>query len=225
MGALVRASGMIADPSTTKDIDRACSPTPSATSRCASRRPRRSTSPAIPRRCRRCCRWPRPATSSRTGEKYPDVRLAAAMAYARLGGAAEAAAFAPVAAGEKAAIEEFKEDAAAPRGGQEVRQGRHLLRRRRSTAIRALPHQEKAAFMLARMGKDALPPLVKKLSHARADRALRGAVRHRQDRRQERRPRRSRRSTRRSTSTAPSRRCARSFRRCAPCALDRSGNQ
>ena len=44
-------------------------------------------------------------------EKYPDVRLAAAMTYARLGGPAEAAAFAPVAAGEKAATEEFKEDA------------------------------------------------------------------------------------------------------------------
>jgi HEAT repeat protein len=96
-------------------------------------------------------------------EKYPDVRLAAAMAYARLGGAAEAAAFAPVAAGEKAAIEEFKEDAErlelAKKCGKDVTCYATAL-----DTDAKLPHQEKAAFMLARMGKPALPALLKKLN-------------------------------------------------------------
>jgi HEAT repeat protein len=96
-------------------------------------------------------------------EKYPDVRLAAAMAYARLGGPAEAAAFAPVAAGEKEAIEEFKEDAqrleVAKKCGKDVTCYATVL-----DTDSSLPHQEKAAFMLARMGKPALPALVKKLN-------------------------------------------------------------
>jgi HEAT repeat protein len=96
-------------------------------------------------------------------EKYPDVRLAAAMAYARLGGAAEAAAFAPVAAGEKEAIEEFKEDAArlelAKKCGKDVTCYATAL-----ASDPSLPHQEKAAFMLARLGAPALPALVKKLN-------------------------------------------------------------
>lgn len=96
-------------------------------------------------------------------EKYPDVRLAAAMTYARLGGAAEAAAFAPVAAGEKAAPEEFKEDAerlqVAKKCGKDLTCYATVL-----DSDPKLTHQEKAAFMLARMGKPALPALLKKLS-------------------------------------------------------------
>jgi HEAT repeat protein len=96
-------------------------------------------------------------------EKYPDVRLAAAMAYARLGGPAEAAAFAPVAAAEKAAIEEFKEDAerleVAKKCGKDVTCYATVL-----DTDPKLAHQEKAAFMLARMGKPALPALLKKLN-------------------------------------------------------------
>jgi HEAT repeat protein len=96
-------------------------------------------------------------------EKYPDVRLAAAMSYARLGGAAEAAAFAPVAAAEKAAPEEFKEDAARLEVAKKC--GKDLTCYGTTLATDAsLPHQEKAAFMLSRMGKPALGPLVKKLS-------------------------------------------------------------
>jgi HEAT repeat protein len=96
-------------------------------------------------------------------EKYPDVRLAAAMAYARLGGPAEAAAFAPVASGEKAATEEFKEDLerleVAKKCGKDVTCYATTL-----DTDPKLTHQEKAAFMLARMGKPALPALMKKLS-------------------------------------------------------------
>jgi HEAT repeat protein len=96
-------------------------------------------------------------------EKYPDVRLASAMTYARLGGPAEAAAFAPVAAGEKAAIEEFKEDVerldVAKKCGKDVTCYATVL-----ASDPKLTHQEKAAFMLARMGKPALPALLKKLS-------------------------------------------------------------
>jgi HEAT repeat protein len=96
-------------------------------------------------------------------EKYPDVRLAAAMTYARLGGAAEAAAFAPVAASEKAASEEFKEDAerleVAKKCGKDVTCYATVL-----GTDPKLTHQEKAAFMLGRMGKPALPALLKKLS-------------------------------------------------------------
>ncbi|MGZ3438961.1 MAG: HEAT repeat domain-containing protein [Polyangia bacterium] len=96
-------------------------------------------------------------------EKYPDVRLASAMAYARLGGPAEAAAFAPVAAAEKAATEEFKEDAerleVAKKCGKDVTCYATVL-----DTDPKLAHQEKAAFMLARMGKPALPALLKKLN-------------------------------------------------------------
>jgi HEAT repeat protein len=96
-------------------------------------------------------------------EKYPDVRLAAAMSYARLGGPAEAAAFAPVLAGEKEAISEFKEDAArlevAKKCGKDVTCYATVL-----DSDPSLPHQEKAAFMLSRLGKPAMPALLKKLS-------------------------------------------------------------
>lgn len=96
-------------------------------------------------------------------QKYPDVRIAAAMAYARLGGPAEAAAFAPVAAAEKAAPEEFKEDAERLELAKKC--GKDLTCYAQALAGDAkLTHQEKAAFMLARMGKPALPALIKKLS-------------------------------------------------------------
>jgi len=85
------------------------------------------------------------------------------MSYARLGGPAEAAAFAPVAASEKAASEEFKEDAerleVAKKCGKDVTCYGTTL-----DTDPKLTHQEKAAFMLARMGKPALPALIKKLS-------------------------------------------------------------
>ena len=96
-------------------------------------------------------------------EKYPDVRIAAAMTYARVGGAAEATAFAPVAAGEKAAPEEFKECAerleVAKKCGKDATCYAQVL-----TSDAKLTHQEKAAFMLARLGKVGLPALLKKLS-------------------------------------------------------------
>lgn len=96
-------------------------------------------------------------------QKYPDVRVAAAMAYARLGGPAEAAAFAPVAAAEKAAPAEFKEDAErlelAKKCGKDVTCYGHALE-----SDPKLTHQEKAAFMLSRLGKAGLPALLKKLS-------------------------------------------------------------
>ena len=96
------------------------------------------------------------------GEKYPDVRVAAAMTYARLGGPAEAAAFAPVAAAEKAAPEEFKENVERLELGKKCGQDVTCY----ATALESDPkltHQEKAAFMLARLGKPGLPALLKKL--------------------------------------------------------------
>jgi HEAT repeat protein len=96
------------------------------------------------------------------GEKYPDVRVAAAMTYARLGGPAEAAAFAPVAAAEKAAPEEFKENVERLELGKKCSKDVTCY----ATALESDPkltHQEKAAFMLARLGKPGLPALIKKL--------------------------------------------------------------
>jgi HEAT repeat protein len=95
-------------------------------------------------------------------DKYPDVRMGAALSYSRLGGPAEAAAFAPVAAAEKAAPEEFKEyterlDVAKKCGKDVTCYGNALDDPK-------LTHQEKAAFMLGRMGKAALPALIKHLS-------------------------------------------------------------
>src|SRR5262249_4037288 len=46
---------------------------------------------------------------TKDGQKYPDVRVAAAIAYSRLGGPAEATAFAAVAKAEKAAKDVFDE--------------------------------------------------------------------------------------------------------------------
>ncbi len=104
---------------------------------------------------------------TKDGEKYPDVRLAAALAYARLGGAAEAAAFAPVAASEKAASEEFAQDKVrldvAKQCGKDVGCYAKILADS-SDEPSSLARQEKAAFMLGRMGKNALPVLTKKVS-------------------------------------------------------------
>ena len=96
------------------------------------------------------------------GAKYPDVRIAAAMSYARMGGAAEQAAFAPVAAAEKAAPEQFKECATrlevAKKCAKDV--GCYIG----ALDDPSLPKQEKAGFMLGHLGKEALPGLVKKIS-------------------------------------------------------------
>jgi HEAT repeat protein len=99
---------------------------------------------------------------TKDGQKYPDVRLAAAMAYARVGYAAEAAAFAPVAAGEKAASAEFAEDAERLEVAKTCNKDVACYGKALDDA--KLTHQEKAAFMLGRLGKDGLPFLVKKLT-------------------------------------------------------------
>jgi HEAT repeat protein len=99
----------------------------------------------------------------KAGEKYPDVRVAAAMTYGRLGGAAEATAFAPVAAAEKAATEEFKEVSERLELGKKCGADAACY----ATALESdakLTHQEKAAFMLARQGKAGIKALTKKLS-------------------------------------------------------------
>lgn len=94
-------------------------------------------------------------------EKYPDVRIAAAMTYARLGGPNEAAAFAPVAASEKAAPEEFKE--CVERLDVAKKCGKDVTCYAKALDDAKLTHQEKAAFMLGRLGKAALPALVQHL--------------------------------------------------------------
>ncbi|HEX4461082.1 MAG TPA: HEAT repeat domain-containing protein, partial [Polyangia bacterium] len=99
---------------------------------------------------------------TKDGQKYPDVRLASALAYARLGGPAEAAAFAPVAAAEKAATAEFAEDV--ERLDVAKKCGKDVTCYGKALNDAKLTHQEKAAFMLARLGKAALPPLLSKLS-------------------------------------------------------------
>jgi HEAT repeat protein len=103
---------------------------------------------------------------TQNGEKYPDVRLASALAYARIGGPAEAAAFAAVAAGEKAAPEEFKQDLLRLNVGKECNKDVACYAKvlgDSSDAPESLVKQEKAAFMLGRLGKDGLPSLTKKL--------------------------------------------------------------
>jgi HEAT repeat protein len=95
-------------------------------------------------------------------EKYPDVRMAAAMAYSRLGGAAEAGAFAPVAAAEKAAKDVF--DEAKQRLDLAKECDKNLACWTKGLDDAVLCRQEKAAFTLSRMGKEGLPGLLKKLS-------------------------------------------------------------
>ncbi len=97
------------------------------------------------------------------GEKYPDVRISAALAYARLGGAAEAAAFAPVAAAEKAAPTEFAE--CATRLELAKKCDKEVVCYGEGLNDAVLAKQEKAAFMLGRLGKPALPFLLKKINH------------------------------------------------------------
>jgi HEAT repeat protein len=95
-------------------------------------------------------------------EKYDDVRVASAIAYSRLGGAAEAAAWAPVAAAEKAAKDVF--DEAAQRLSVAKQCGKDVACYAKELDDPVLAKQEKAAFMLAHMGKDGLPALTKKLA-------------------------------------------------------------
>jgi HEAT repeat protein len=102
------------------------------------------------------------ADVTKDGEKYPDVRIAAAMAYARLGGPAEAAAFAPVVAAEKAAPEQFKE--CATRLELAKKCDKNVGCYADALADPSLPKQEKAAFMLGRLGKGAAPVVAKKIS-------------------------------------------------------------
>ena len=160
-GALY-ALGMIADPSTTKEI------TGVLTDAKRDYKVRISAAEALnfagdPAALPTLLQVAKTGDVVKDKEKYPDVRLAAALAYARLGGAAEAAAFAPVAASEKAASEEFKEDAerleVAKKCGKDLTCYATVL-----DSDPKLTHQEKAAFMLARMGKPALPALLKKLT-------------------------------------------------------------
>ncbi|HEY1587215.1 MAG TPA: HEAT repeat domain-containing protein, partial [Polyangia bacterium] len=161
LGALI-ALGMIADPSTTKDL------TGVLTDAKRDFKVRISAAEALnlagdPTALPTLLQVAKTGDVVKDKQKYPDVRLAAAMSYARLGGAAEAAAFAPVAAAEKAAPEEFKEDASrlevAKKCGKDATCYATVL-----ATDASLPHQEKAAFMLSRMGKAGMPGLVKKLS-------------------------------------------------------------
>ncbi len=161
LGALI-CLGMIGDPSTTKDV------TGVLTDAKRDFKVRISAAEALnllgdPSALPTLLQVAKTGDVVKDKEKYPDVRLAAAMSYARLGGPAEAAAFAPVAAGEKAAPEEFKEDAerleVAKKCGKDVTCYATVL-----DSDPKLTHQEKAAFMLSRMGKAALPSLLKKLS-------------------------------------------------------------
>ena len=99
------------------------------------------------------------------GEKYPDVRIAAAMAYSRFGGKAEAAAFAPVAKAESAAKAVFDECAQRLDVAAKCESDKDRACFEKALDDKVLAKQEKAAFFLARFGKDALPALTKKLSH------------------------------------------------------------
>jgi len=99
---------------------------------------------------------------TKDGTKYPDLRIGAAIAYSRLGGAAEAAAFAPVAAAEKAVKAEF--DEAAQRLELAKKCNKDVACYGAGLDDAVLAKQEKAAFMLSRMGKEAMPALVKKIS-------------------------------------------------------------
>jgi len=100
------------------------------------------------------------------GQKYADVRLAAGMAYSRLGGAAEADAFAPVYAAEKAKAEGAKEQFAEYAMRLEVAKKCNRDSACYITALddKDLAKQEKAAFMLGTFDKSVLPALTKKVS-------------------------------------------------------------
>ncbi len=99
------------------------------------------------------------------GEKYPDVRIAAAMAYSRLGGKAEAAAFLPVAKGETAAKAVFDECMQRLEVAAACSSDKDRACFEKALDDKVLAKQEKAAFFLARFGKEALPALTKRISH------------------------------------------------------------
>ena len=140
-------------------------------------------------------------------EKYPDVRLAAAMivrAPRRRGGGGGVRAGGGRREGRARGVQGRRR---APRGRQEVRQGPHLLRDGARLGSEADAPGEGGVHAGAH-GQAGAAGAAQEAVDARADRAPGGAVRHRQDRRQVVGRRDSRRSTRRSTSIAPSRRCA-----------------
>jgi HEAT repeat protein len=96
------------------------------------------------------------------GEKYDDVRVASAIAYTRVGGAAEADAWKGALDAEKTAIDVFKEGAQRLEVAKKC--GKDVACYGAALEDPVLAKQEKAAFMLARMGKDALPALTKKVT-------------------------------------------------------------
>jgi HEAT repeat protein len=94
------------------------------------------------------------------GQKYANVRLASAISYARVGGAAEAAAFAPLAAAEKDPT--FAE--CADRLALAKKCNKDMACYAAGFDDPSLPKQEKAAFMMRNFGKAALPTLLKHLT-------------------------------------------------------------
>ena len=155
------ALGMIADPATTKDV------TAILTSAAADYKDRVAAAEALnfigdASALPTLLSAAKSADVTKDGQKYPDVRIAAATAYARLGGKAEAEAFAPVAAAEKAAPEEFKECATRLEVAKKC--DKDMACYAAALDDSNLAKQEKAAFHLARFGKDAEPALTKKVS-------------------------------------------------------------
>ncbi len=159
-GALY-ALGMIADPSTTKDVVAVLNDAK------VDYNDRISAAEALnfiadPSALPALLTAAKSADIMKDGEKFANIRIAAAMAYARLGAAAEAAAFAPVAAAEKGAPEEFKECATRLEVGKKC--NKDVACYAGALDDPSLPKQEKAAFMLGNLGKAALPALTKKIS-------------------------------------------------------------
>jgi HEAT repeat protein len=159
-GALY-ALGMIGDPSTTKDV------VAFMTDAKQEFTDRKSAADALnfigdPSSFPALLATARSGDVTKDGQKYPDVRVAAATAYARLGAAAEATAFKPLADSEKAAPEEFKE--CMTRLELAKKCDKDVACYAAGLDDPSLAKQEKAAFMLGRLGKEGLPPLVKKVS-------------------------------------------------------------
>jgi HEAT repeat protein len=97
------------------------------------------------------------------GEKFDDVRVASAMAYGRVGGAADYAGFAAATAAEKVAADVFKESLQRLEVAKECKDNVGCYAKALDDKV--LVKEEKAAFMLARMsGKDGLDALAKHVS-------------------------------------------------------------
>ncbi len=158
------ALGMIADPSTTKQIAAVM------TNAKADFRERVSAAEAL-NLAGDAAALPLLLTTAQNGDilkdgqRYPDVRMAAALAYGRLGGAAEADAFAKLAASEKA-IKPVTDEAATRLSVAKACKADVVCYEKELLAVdnNTLVRQEKAAFMLARLGKPALPALLKKVN-------------------------------------------------------------